>query len=68
MGPIKGRRNVRKIEVLTDTLTEFELGDTASDIGRRENRERGRHRNNTERQGRGRKSGGRKPHTQQRRE
>ena len=29
MGPKKGGRNVRKIEVLTNTRTEFELGDTA---------------------------------------
>ena len=33
MGPKKGRR-VRKIEVPTDTPTEFELGDTATDIQR----------------------------------
>ena len=32
MGPKKGRRNVRRIEVPTDT--EFELGDTAPDIQR----------------------------------
>ena len=35
MGPKKGRRNVKKIEVPTDTSTEFELGDTAADIQRR---------------------------------
>ena len=29
------KRNVRKIEVPTDTPTEFELGDTAADIQRR---------------------------------
>ena len=39
MGPEKGRKNVRKIEVPTDTPTEFELGDTAADIQRREDRE-----------------------------
>ena len=31
MGPKKGRR-VRKIEVPTDSVPEFELGDTAADI------------------------------------
>ena len=34
MGPKKGRR-VRKIEVPTDSVPEFEQGDTASDIERR---------------------------------
>ena len=42
MGPKKGKRSVRNIEVPTDTPTEFELGDTAAAIeeGRTENRER----------------------------
>ena len=31
MGPKKGRR-VRKIEVPTDSVPEFELGDTVADI------------------------------------
>ena len=31
IGPKKGRKNVRKIKVPTDTPTEFELGDTAAD-------------------------------------
>ena len=41
MGPKKGKRNVRKTGVPTETfpkssiLTEFEWGDTASDIQRR---------------------------------
>ena len=34
----RGRR--RKIEVLTDTQPQFELGDTAEDIEREEGRER----------------------------
>ena len=38
MGSKKGRR-VRKIEVPTDTPTEFELRDTAANIQRREERE-----------------------------
>ena len=39
MGPKKGRR-VSKIEVPTDSVPEFELGDTAADIQwRREKRE-----------------------------
>ena len=42
MGPKKARKNVRNIEVSTDTLTVFELADTAADIKRRENKERGR--------------------------
>ena len=33
--PYKSRKNVGKIEVLTDTPTEFELGDTAAVIQRR---------------------------------
>ena len=40
MGPKKGRRNVRMIEVPADKHTEFELGDTAADIqSSREERE-----------------------------
>ena len=35
MGPKKGRRNVRKIEVPTHIPKEFELGDTAADIQRK---------------------------------
>ena len=35
MDPKKSRMNVRKIEVPTDTATEFESGDTATDIERR---------------------------------
>ena len=52
MGPKKGRRNVRKVEVPKHTPIEFELGDAAADIQRRgkerEQRERGRkrHRHN----------------------
>ena len=38
MGPKNGRR-VRKIEVPTDSVPEFELGDTAADIHCREERE-----------------------------
>ena len=34
MGPKKGRK-VRKIEVPTDSVPEFELGDTAADIQQR---------------------------------
>ena len=41
MGPKKGRR-VRKIKVPTDSVPEFELGDTVADIQqRREEREAG---------------------------
>ena len=32
MGPVKGRRPVRRIEFPTETPPEFELGDTAADI------------------------------------
>ena len=35
MGPEKARKNVRKIDVPTDTPTGFELGDTAADYQRR---------------------------------
>ena len=35
MGPKKGRRVLRRIEVPTKTPPEFELGDTAADIQRR---------------------------------
>ena len=38
MGPKKGRR-VRKIEVPTYSVPEFELGDTAADIQQNEERE-----------------------------
>ena len=37
MGPKKGRR-VRKIEVSTDSVPEFELGDTAADIQQKKER------------------------------
>ena len=51
MGSKKGRK-VRKIEVPTDSVPEFELGDTAVDIQRRreerEARERGRRGTKTE--------------------
>ena len=50
--PKMARKNVRKIEVPTDTPTEFELGDTTSDIQRRreerEHREKGGDRETTE--------------------
>ena len=64
MGPKKSRR-VRNIDVPTDTLQEFELGDRWWQInskGGRQVKVRKRHRN------RGRKPGGRKLHTEQRRE
>ena len=32
MGPKRGRKNVRKIEIPTATPTEFEMGDIAVDI------------------------------------
>ena len=35
MGPKKGRRAVKRIEVPTETPSEFELGDTLADIQRR---------------------------------
>ena len=35
MGPKKSRKNVKKIEVPTDTPIELELGETAADIQRR---------------------------------
>ena len=38
MGPKKGRRMI-KIEALTDSVPEYELGDTATDIQQREERE-----------------------------
>ena len=42
MGPEMAIKNVRKIEVPTDTPTDFQLGDIATDIpGRRERREQG---------------------------
>ena len=63
MGPINGRKNVRKIEVPTDTPTEFELRGTGADIQRRENkRRRKRQRNSRGRRWRGRKPGGQKPY------
>ena len=49
---------MRKIEIPTDTPTEFELGDTAADRGggRRGSREKGRRRHrNRGKEGRGRK-------------
>ena len=61
MGPKMGRKNVRKIEIPTDTPTEFEFGDTVADIQRR--REEIEHRNNRWRRGRGRKPGGWKLHS-----
>ena len=52
MDPKKGRRNMRKIDVPTDTPTEFDLGDTAADIQRkreeREQSEKGGGRETTE--------------------
>ena len=39
MGPQKARKYVKKVEVPTDTPTEFELGDTAADIQRRQERQ-----------------------------
>ena len=50
------RKNVRRINIYTDTTTEFEFGDTAATSrggGTRENRGRGRRQRNK----RGRKSG-----------
>ena len=59
MGPKKGRR-VRKIEVHTDTHTEFKFGDTIQLLKYR-GRRRGRQEKGRERQrNRGRKPGGRK--------
>ena len=50
MSPKKGRKNVKKIEVPTDTPTEFELGDTATEgDGEGENREAGGARRGTRR-------------------
>ena len=57
---------MRKIEVPTDTPTEFELGDVAADIQRREEREAGEREEEAQKQRE--KPGGRKLHTQQRRE
>ena len=39
MGPKKGRRNVRRMEVPTNIPTEVELGDAAAHIERRGRRE-----------------------------
>ena len=68
MGPKTARKNVRKIEVPTDTPTEFEQGDTAAGRGggKRENRERGRGQKNN-RGRRERKSEGRKLDTHRQR-
>ena len=41
MGPKKGRR-VRKIEVPTDSVPKFDLGDTAVDIQRRRDERKAR--------------------------
>ena len=70
MGPKKGRMNVRKIAVSTDTPTKFELGDTAADIQRsreeREQREKGdRQRNNRVRRGRVRRAETLQLHTEE---
>ena len=66
MGPKKGRRNVRKIEVPTDTPAEFEFGETAADIQRRREEREQREREEAEKQqtgrGRGMKPGGQKLH------
>ena len=62
MGPKKGRR-VRKIEVNTNSVPEFQLGDMVAGGRRvRQGKGRKRHRN------RGRNPGGRKICTQQRRD
>ena len=49
-GPKKARRNVRKIEVPTDTPTEYELGDTAADIQRKREEGKQREREDSEKQ------------------
>ena len=48
MCPKKGRRNVRKVEIPTDTPTEFELGDTAADIQRQREEKEQRKRKETQ--------------------
>ena len=71
MGPKKGRR-VRKIEVPSDSVPQFELGDTVAYIqeggvgGKKNGRKR--HRNRPRRKPGGRRQEGRKLHTPQRRE
>ena len=49
MGPKKGRR-VRKIEVFTDSVPEFELGDTAADIQQRKAEREARQREEAQKQ------------------
>ena len=70
MGPKKGRRVVRKIEIPTDSPPEFELGDKEADIQlRREEREAKEKEEEDQKQRKeARRGGGRKLHTQQRRE
>ena len=50
MGPKKARKNVRKLEVPTDTPTMFELADTAADIKRRREEREQRERKESEKQ------------------
>ena len=40
MGPKKGKKECEEDKSLTDTPTEFELGETAADIQRRRENER----------------------------
>ena len=49
MGPKKGRRE-RKIEVPTDSVPKFELGDTAADIQRRREQWEAREREDAQQQ------------------
>ena len=56
MGPKKGRR-VRKIEVPTDSVPEFELGDTEADIKRRREEREAREREEHNNRNRGRRQG-----------
>ena len=56
---LRYRKYVKKIEVLTNTHTEFDFVDTAADIQRR--RERERERGRRQRDNRGRRGEGKKP-------
>ena len=47
---LKSRKNVRKIEVPTDTSEEFELGDKAADFQRRREEREQRDREEAEKQ------------------
>ena len=71
MGPKKGRR-VRKIEVPTENVPEFELGDTVADIQQRRDDKEARESKEAQVQQQKKRQGGRRQewgnHTRKRRE